>query len=63
METSLEPEPEKMRDLYVDIIRKVRKIISIPVIIKIGKYFNNIPAVVNTLQINGAQGVVLFNRF
>jgi len=63
METSLCGEMDDMRDMYVNIIRKVKEAISIPVIVKLGKYFNNIPAVVNTLKVNGADGVVLFNRF
>lgn len=63
METSLTDGYEEMRDLYVNIIRKVKETVSIPIIVKLGKYFNNIPAVVNTLKVNGADGVVLFNRF
>ncbi|MDH6358064.1 dihydroorotate dehydrogenase-like protein [Parabacteroides sp. PF5-9] len=63
METGLTDNYDAVRLLYVDIIRKVKQTISIPVIIKIGKLFNNIPAIVNTLKVNGADGVVLFNRF
>jgi len=54
---------ENIRDLYVGIIRKVKETVSIPVIMKIGKSFGNIPALVNTLKVNGADAVVLFNRF
>jgi dihydroorotate dehydrogenase (fumarate) len=49
--------------VYVNIIRKVKEAVSIPVIMKLGKSFNNIPAVVHLLKTNGADGVVLFNRF
>ena len=37
--------------------------VTIPVIIKLGKYISNMPALVNQLKANGADGVVLFNRF
>ena len=49
--------------LYISILRRVKETISIPVIIKIGKNFANIPTVVNSLKVNGADAVVLFNRF
>lgn len=63
METNTDGDPNEIRDLYVNIIRKVKETVSIPVIMKIGKSFNNIPALVNTLRVNGADAVVLFNRF
>lgn len=63
METELMYDGQDIRTLYAHIIRKVKETVSIPVIIKIGKLFDNIPAMVNTLRVNGADGVVLFNRF
>jgi dihydroorotate dehydrogenase (fumarate) len=48
--------------VYVDIARKVRETVSIPIIMKIGKSFNNIPALAHLLKINGVDGIVLFNR-
>jgi dihydroorotate dehydrogenase (fumarate) len=50
-------------DLYVSILKKVRRRISIPIIMKIGKGFSNIPGLVNQIKLHGAQGVVLFNRY
>jgi dihydroorotate dehydrogenase (fumarate) len=52
-----------MYDLYISILKKVRKHISIPVIMKIGKGFSNIPGLVSRIKLHGAQGVVLFNRY
>lgn len=63
METDIIYNCEGMRDLYVNIVRKVKETVSIPVIIKISKMVGNIPALVNTLRVNGADGVVMFNRF
>lgn len=50
-------------NLYTSVLEKVKSKISIPIIIKLGKYFSNVPALVNTLKNNGADGVVLFNRY
>lgn len=63
METELMDNLDNLRDIYVNIVRKVKETVSIPVIIKIGKNHSNIPALVNLLKVNGANGVVLFNRF
>ncbi|MDF9828905.1 dihydroorotate dehydrogenase-like protein [Parabacteroides sp. PF5-6] len=63
LETALNETGERTRDLYVDIIRQVKETVHIPVIVKMGKFFNNIPAMANTLKVNGADAIVLFNRF
>ena len=63
LETDLTYNSENMRDLYVSIIRKVKETVSIPVMIKMSKMVGNIPAVAHTLTVNGADGIVLFNRF
>lgn len=63
METELCYKEDELIDTYIEIIRKVKEIVSIPVIMKIGKSFSNIPALVEILRVNGADGVVLFNRY
>jgi dihydroorotate dehydrogenase (fumarate) len=63
MPTDLVYDYEENRAVYVNIIRKVKEAVSIPVMMKIGKSFSNIPAVAYLLKVNGADGVVLFNRF
>lgn len=63
METEPTYNSEEIHNTYISIIRKVKETVSIPVIMKIGKTFSNIPALVNTLKANGANGVVLFNRY
>lgn len=63
METELCYKEDELINTYVEIIRKVKEIVSIPVIMKIGKSFSNIPALVEILRVNGADGVVLFNRY
>jgi dihydroorotate dehydrogenase (fumarate) len=66
MDTNLNSASENNRDFYALVTRKVKSAVKIPVIVKIGKAFGgigSIPAAVNTLKSNGADGVVLFNRF
>lgn len=48
---------------YYDIIRMLRKKIKIPIAVKIGSNFSNPVRMVDQLCANGANSVVLFNRF
>ncbi len=63
LQTELGYDFDKNRKAYIDIVRRVKDTVSIPVIVKLGKFFSNIPDMVDTLKVNGASGVVLFNRF
>ncbi len=49
--------------IYDDILIHLTKNINIPISVKIGQHFTNIPAFVKNLKGRGAHGVVLFNRF
>lgn len=48
---------------YYNVVRKVKEIVKIPVSVKISPYFSNLGNVILKLEENGANGVVLFNRF
>jgi dihydroorotate dehydrogenase (fumarate) len=48
---------------YFNIIKKVKALVSIPVSVKISPYFSNLGNVILRLEENGADGLVLFNRF
>ncbi len=48
---------------YLNIIQKVRKNTKIPIVAKIGYHFSNIGNMVDRIYAQGANGVVLFNRF
>lgn len=61
--TDLHTTGSEVLDIYTSILKQVKKQISIPVIMKIGKGFSNIPSVVHALQGHGADGIVLFNRY
>ncbi|MDR2473788.1 MAG: dihydroorotate dehydrogenase-like protein [Tannerella sp.] len=62
-QNSLDIAADKTYDLYISILKQVRRQVKIPVIIKTGKFFSNITGLVNQLQRNGADGVTLFNRY
>lgn len=63
MDTNLTHDFDATRAMYVNIIRRVKETVSIPIIIKLGRFFSNVPALVHILKVNGAAGVVIFNRF
>jgi dihydroorotate dehydrogenase (fumarate) len=48
---------------YFKILRKVKQEIDIPVAVKISPYFTNPGKMIMNLETEGANGVVLFNRF
>ncbi len=50
-------------EFYVKTVESVKRLVSIPVAVKIGHYFSSIPAIVDRLRWSGATAVVLFNRF
>ena len=52
-----------LEHLYLKITQKVKELVSMPVIVKISKYFSHIVQLTADLQAAGANGVVLFSRF
>ena len=56
-------EPQTLEYLYLDVLQKVRKVVSIPVSVKIGLYHSNIIGMIDKLKAAGARGIVMFNRF
>ncbi len=48
---------------YYKILRKVKQEISIPIAVKISPFFTNLGKVIMNFEAEGANGVVLFNRF
>lgn len=47
---------------HIDILASLRKVLHIPIIMKLGNNFTNPISLINQLYANGANGVVLFNR-
>lgn len=52
-----------LEEVYLQITRKVKEVVTIPVIVKMSKYFSHIVNLIDRLQGAGMDGVVLFNRF
>jgi dihydroorotate dehydrogenase (fumarate) len=48
---------------YIDILKAVKKAVSIPVAVKLGPYFSSMHHMARMLVDAGADGLVLFNRF
>ncbi len=63
MPFNLDKSCEENEQAYYDILKKVKSQVNIPVSVKISPYFSNLGKVVKNLEANGADGVVLFNRF
>jgi dihydroorotate dehydrogenase (fumarate) len=60
---SIHKDGHDYEQLYYNILEEINRKISIPVAVKLGLHFSNIPALVNNIYACGAKGVVLFNRF
>jgi dihydroorotate dehydrogenase (fumarate) len=56
-------ESAAIEETYVAIVSEVKKYMTIPVAVKMGHFFTNIPRVVKALDQAGVNAIVLFNRF
>lgn len=54
---------ENLVKAYLEVIRSITKIVSVPIAVKISPFFTSIPAVAKAMVEAGAEGLVLFNRF
>ncbi|NOR76059.1 MAG: dihydroorotate dehydrogenase-like protein [Draconibacterium sp.] len=61
--TERSEKPGEVEQLYINILKKVKSEISIPVSVKFGLYHSNIVGMADKLLANGASGIVMFNRF
>jgi dihydroorotate dehydrogenase (fumarate) len=53
----------EIEQTYIDIVKSVKKAVSIPVAVKISPYFSNLANVAKRLDQASANALVLFNRF
>jgi dihydroorotate dehydrogenase (fumarate) len=63
MPTERHEKPGIVEQLYIDVLKKVKSEVSIPVSVKFGLHHSNIIGMADKLKANGAAGVVMFNRF
>ena len=61
--TSRSKSSEEIEQLYLKIVSDVKKHVKIPVSVKIGHYYTNLVSMADKLVANGANALVLFNRF
>lgn len=61
--SSLHRSSEENEKVYFEIVKQVKKRISIPIVLKISYYFSNLAQFVHDLSHSGIKGLVLFNRF
>jgi dihydroorotate dehydrogenase (fumarate) len=54
---------EEVEHIYTDILREVKRTVSIPVAMKLSPYFSSLPHMAHKLAEAGADALVLFNRF
>lgn len=60
--TRLNATSAEIEKMYYDIIDSVLRYVSIPVALKIGPYFSNLPTIIENFAKTGIKGIVLFNR-
>lgn len=61
--TDRNEKPGVVEQLYLDVLKKVKSEVSIPVAVKFGLNHSNIIGMADKLKANGAAGIVMFNRF
>lgn len=61
--TDRHEKPGVVEQLYLDVLKKVKSEISIPVSVKFGVHHSNIIGMADKLKAAGAAGIVMFNRF
>lgn len=61
--TDRNEKPGVVEQLYLDVLKKVKLEVSIPVSVKFGLHHSNIIGMADKLKANGAAGIVMFNRF
>jgi len=61
--TDMELTGEAVEQTYLDILKAVKAVVTIPVAVKLSPYFSNMAHMVKRLDSAGANALVLFNRF
>jgi dihydroorotate dehydrogenase (fumarate) len=61
--TDLDLTSTEIEQQYLDVVRSVRTAVNIPFAVKLSPYFTNLANMAKRLTLEGANGLVLFNRF
>jgi dihydroorotate dehydrogenase (fumarate) len=54
---------EAVEARYLSLLTELRQVVSIPIVMKLSPFFSSLPHFVKQLELAGASGVALFNRF
>jgi dihydroorotate dehydrogenase (fumarate) len=61
--THVDIDGAEVEDIYLDILREVKRTVTIPVAMKLNPYFSSTANMAKRLVAEGANGLVFFNRF
>jgi dihydroorotate dehydrogenase (fumarate) len=61
--TAMDRAGAEIEQTYIDILKAVKGVVSIPVAIKLSPFFSNMANMARQLDLAGANALVLFNRF
>lgn len=61
--TDFEKSSAEVEEDYIEVVKAVRRAVSIPVAVKLAPFFSNLASFAQRLDKAGAGGLVLFNRF
>ncbi|HYX30505.1 MAG TPA: dihydroorotate dehydrogenase-like protein [Pyrinomonadaceae bacterium] len=61
--TDVEMTGREIEDMYLDMLRQVKRSVTIPVAMKLSPFFSSMSNMARRLVAEGADGLVLFNRF
>ncbi|MBV1874477.1 MAG: dihydroorotate dehydrogenase-like protein [Gammaproteobacteria bacterium] len=61
--TDLSLSGSELEKNYIELLKQLKSQVSVPVTVKLSSQFSSIGNFVKQLEVNGADGVVLFNRF
>ncbi|MBI3433255.1 MAG: dihydroorotate dehydrogenase-like protein [Hydrogenophilales bacterium] len=54
---------EAVEARYIELLADLRRVVSLPIVMKLSPFFSSLPHFVQQIEQAGAQGVALFNRF
>src|SRR5690349_16363093 len=61
--TDLDQTSVQIEQNYLDILKAVKSVVTIPVAVKLSPFFTNFANMAKRLDVGGVDGLVLFNRF
>ena len=59
----MQADGEAVEARYLELLTELRRVVSLPIVMKLSPFFSSLPHFVQRLETAGAQGVALFNRF